>query len=104
VVVKMAKFARYELGKTEPLEIYEGDFMQCEGAYVKIFAGDEVISEGQSLNPPHLLCAIRLSGGQRIAEMKVATNPEASNVVPQTLPDVKPQEPLRRRRQAQRKI
>ncbi len=80
----MAKFARYELGKTQPLEIYEGDFMQCDGAYVKIFAGDETVSE---FSPPRLLCAIRLSGGQRIAEIGIATNPEVPNVVPQVLPD-----------------
>ena len=92
----MAKFARYELGKTQPLEIYEGNFMQCDGFYVKIFAGEEP-SEFDPL-PPRLLCAIRLPGGQRIAEIGIATNPEVPNIVPQAPPDIRPQEPPPRSR------
>jgi hypothetical protein len=83
----MAKFARYELGKPEPREIFEGDFMRCDGFYGKIFAGDEGDGEFNAV-PPHLLCAIRLSGGQRIAEIRVPTNPEVPNPVPQATSDV----------------
>jgi hypothetical protein len=67
----MAKFARYDLGKPDPLETYEGDFMECDGGYVKIFQGQPVPNDWQG-DPPHLLCAIRLSGGQRVAEIKDA--------------------------------
>jgi hypothetical protein len=95
----MAKFARYELGKTDPLEIYEGGFMQCDGAYVKIFAGEESTGDAQLLNPPRLLRAIRLSGSQSIAEIGIPTNPEVPKVIPQAPPDIKPpQEPPSRSR------
>jgi len=65
----MAKFGRFELGKVKPLETYDGDFMECEGGYVKIFEGSPIHPSGQS-DPPRLLCAIRLSGGQRVAKIK----------------------------------
>lgn len=35
----MAKFGRYEFGKTEPTEVYEGDYMRQDKGIVSIFRG-----------------------------------------------------------------
>ena len=61
----MAKFARFEFGKTEPVETYNGDYMALESGYVRIFSG-----EPAGMNPPRLLAAIHLDRGQSVQEIK----------------------------------
>ena len=55
----MAKFGRFEFGKTEPVETYEGDYMAMERGYVRIFEG-ELGAVLPSMIPPRLVAAIHL--------------------------------------------
>lgn len=68
----MAKFGRYEFGKAEPTETYEGDRMELDKGYVRILEGERnrygLKDEGR------LLAAIHLDKGQSVREIK---EPEA---------------------------
>jgi hypothetical protein len=63
------KFGRFEFGKIEPMETYEGDYMAMERGYVRIFNG-----EPAGINPPRLLAAIRLDRGQRCVRSRQELN------------------------------
>ena len=73
----MAKFASFNSAAQVPLDIYEGDFMECEGGYVKIFRGSPCIIDGQG-DAPRLVSVIQLSGGQRVIEVTDAPLAQAS--------------------------
>jgi hypothetical protein len=64
----MRKFGRFEFGKSEPVETYEGDYMALETGYVRIFEGDETFVS--SLTKPRLIAAIHLDKGQSVREIK----------------------------------
>ena len=80
----MAKFGRFEFGKTEPAETYEGDYMAMERDYVRIFEGQQG-AVLPSMIPPRLVAAIHLDSGQSVREIKV----EAKNLPKPNLPVLK---------------
>ena len=67
----MKKFGRFEFKAEEPVEQYEGDFMEFEKGYVKIFEGSNR-DFMPSLVQPCLVAAIHLDNGQSVREMKGA--------------------------------
>ncbi len=64
----MAKFGRYEFGKAEPTETYEGGYMKLDKGYVRIFEGEE--RRLYSNDEGHLVAAIYLDKGQSVREIK----------------------------------
>jgi hypothetical protein len=62
----MAKFGRFEFGKEQPSETYEGDSMELERGYVKILRAGPV----NFLNGD-LVVAIHLDKGQSVREIAV---------------------------------
>lgn len=63
----MAKFGRFEFGKGQPAEVYEGDYMTTENAYVRIWQGDDPGAFATAMfNTPRLLHAIHLDKGQSV--------------------------------------
>lgn len=65
----MAKFGRYEFGKAEPTEVYEGDYMALETGFVRIFKGDSSFMD--AMTKPRLVAAIHLDKGQSVREIKM---------------------------------
>ena len=65
----MAKFGRYEFGKAEPTEVYEGDYMALETGFVRIFKGDSSFTD--AMTKPRLVAAIHLDKGQSVREIKM---------------------------------
>ncbi len=41
----MTRFGRFEFGKTEPAEIYEGDSIRQERGYVMVYKGGRNLTE-----------------------------------------------------------
>jgi hypothetical protein len=72
----MRKFGRFEFGKPEPVETYEGDYMAMERGFVWIFEGDDTFA---SMTKPRLIAAIRLDGAQSVQEIK-AESKKATNL------------------------
>jgi len=67
----MAKFGRFEFGKTEPTETYEGDYMKLDAkGYVSIFRNDPSTIMGVPTTEPRLIHAIHLDKGQSVREIK----------------------------------
>jgi hypothetical protein len=64
----MAKFGRYEFGKAEPTETYEGDYMALERGFVRIFEGNPDFVG--PIATPRLVAAIHLDNGQSVREIK----------------------------------
>ena len=64
----MAKFGRYEFGKTEPTETYEGDYMTLEKGVVGIFEGNPNFAS--PIATPRLVAAVQLDKGQSVREIK----------------------------------
>lgn len=66
----MAKFGRFEFGKPEAVETYEGDRMELDKGYVKIFRGE------RSVLHPHdegdLVAVVHLDKGQSVREIETA--------------------------------
>lgn len=70
----MAKFGRYEFGKAEPTETYEGGRMELDKGYVRIF--EEEARGFRPINEGHLVAAIHLDKGQSVREIKEAEQPK----------------------------
>jgi hypothetical protein len=73
----MTKFGRYEFGKMEAAETYEGDFMMMdERGIVRIFVGTQGTfpTIGFSSDMPELVAAIHLDTGQSVRKI---AEPEA---------------------------
>jgi hypothetical protein len=64
----MPKFGRFELGKQQPIETFDGDFMDLERGHVKIMRG----SPGVFLDVPcaETIAVIDLASGQSVKEIK----------------------------------
>jgi hypothetical protein len=65
--VLMAKFGRFEFGKEEPTETYEGDRMQLEKGYVKVMRGEPNLID---LDAEELVAVIHLDKGQSVRELE----------------------------------
>ena len=70
----MPKFGRFELGQREPIETFEGDFMELERGHVKIMRG----SPGMFLDIPcaEPIAVIHLTPGQSVREIKNTQRPQ----------------------------
>jgi hypothetical protein len=63
------KFGRFELGKENPAEVYDGDYMTLDNkGFVRILNGDPGVFESMA-TPPRLVTAIHLDKGQSVREM-----------------------------------
>jgi hypothetical protein len=71
----MTKFGRFEFKATEPAELFEGDFMEFEKGYVKIFEGNNGDLVPRIIQP-RLVAAIHLDSGQSVREMKEPETPK----------------------------
>lgn len=68
----MAKFGRFEFGKQEPAETYEGDYMELDDkGYVRIFRGKADSFPALTFGAPSssLVNAIHLDKGQSVREI-----------------------------------
>ena len=70
----MAKFGRFEFGKDEPVETYEGDSMAVQGGYVKILRG---APKKLFDLPEEPIAVIHLAQGQSVREIKDAQKSHA---------------------------
>lgn len=64
----MAKFGRFEFGKAEPTEVYEGGYMDMDKGYVRIFEGEQM--KFYTKPEGHLVAVIHLDKGQSVREIK----------------------------------
>jgi len=78
----MAKFGRFEFGKTEPAETYEGGYMALERGYVRIFEGEQSAFLLPDMTPPRLLVAIHLENGQSVREIRTEEKNPPKQVPP----------------------
>ncbi|MFY9903971.1 MAG: hypothetical protein WAK62_02420 [Terriglobales bacterium] len=72
----MAKFGRYEFGKAEPTETYEGDRMTLDKGYVRIWEGQQNLFHPHDHG--HLVAAIYLDKSQSVREIKPRVNRESA--------------------------
>ena len=72
----MAKFGRYEFGKMEPTEVYEGDYMRQDKSIVPVFRGTP---GWESFQHPALASVIRLGAGQSVREINEGTRSRSAS-------------------------
>jgi hypothetical protein len=61
----MTKFGRFEFGKEEPCEIYEGDHLKLEKGHVKVINGPSLLDE----EADHVVAVIHLDRGQSVRKI-----------------------------------
>ncbi|MGB8323387.1 MAG: hypothetical protein WCE52_10545 [Candidatus Acidiferrum sp.] len=61
----MTKFGRFEFGKEEPSEIYEGDHLKLEKEYIKVIEGPALLDEEAN----HVVAVIHLDRGQSVRKI-----------------------------------
>ena len=61
----MTEFGRFEFGKEEPCEIYEGDCLKLEKGYVKVIRGADLLDE----EADHVVAVIHLDRGQSMRKI-----------------------------------
>ncbi len=62
----MAKFGRFEFGKADACEIYEGDRRKLEKGFVKVLKGQRNLIDDES---EELVAVIHLEKGQSVREI-----------------------------------
>jgi hypothetical protein len=63
----MTKFGRFEFGKEEPSEIYEGDRMVLEKGYVKILRGEIDLFD---LQIAQITAVVHIEKGQSVRQVE----------------------------------